>query len=105
MILTDPPYLQSYWIKVTDYESLPAEVEAEVKHNDINLVTKNIKGLRLYLDETLIDLTQPVKIIINGQTGFQGWLEPSPDSLFLSLREKDDPAMGSCAILDLAMPD
>lgn len=105
MILTDPQYLQSYWIKVTEYESLPAEVEAEVKHNDINLVTRNIKALRLYLDETLIDFTQPVKIIINGRAGFQGWLEPSPDSLLLSVREKDDPAMGSCAILDLAMPD
>jgi len=105
LILTDPHYLQSYWIKVTDYESLPAEVQAEVNNNDINLVTRNIKALRLYLDETLIDLTQPVNIIINGRAGFQGWLEPSPDSLLLSVREKDDPAMGSCAILDLAMPD
>jgi len=105
LILTDPQYLQSYWIKVTDYESLPAEVQAEVKHNDIKLVTRNIKALRLYLDETLIDLTQPVNITINGHAGFLGWLEPSPASLLLSVREKDDPAMGSCAILDLAMPD
>lgn len=100
-VVTEPEYLQCYWIRILEYEALPAEIKSSVSENEINLTTSQVKSLRIYLDEALVDLTRPVTIILNGQVVFQDYVNPSTTQLLLSAREKADPAMSYCSFVDL----
>lgn len=100
-LATEPDYLQCYWIKILEYEALPAEVKSSVSDNEINLTTSQVKNLRLYLDEALVDFNRPVIIKLNDQVVFEGYVQPSTSQLLLSVREKADPAMSYCSFVDL----
>lgn len=100
-LATEPDYLQCYWIKILEYEALPAEIKSSVANNEIDLTTSQVKSLRLYLGEALVDFDQPVTIKLNGQVVFEGYVHPSTAQLLLSTKEKADPAMGYCFYVDL----
>jgi len=102
-VVTEPDYLQCYWVRILEYENLPAEVQSSVAGNEITVTTTQVKSLRLYLDEALVDLSQPVIIKLNGQTVFEGYVHPSTAQLLLSTREKADPALAYCSFLDLKL--
>jgi hypothetical protein len=103
-VITEPEYLQCYWIRVLELEAFPAEIKAEIKGNEIRLLTENIRTIRLYLDQALLDLSQPVKIINNGQIVYNSLITPTTDQLLLSVMEKADPTMSFGAILNLSLP-
>ncbi|MBC7363167.1 MAG: hypothetical protein H5U07_01325 [Candidatus Aminicenantes bacterium] len=102
-VVTEPEYLQCYWVKIIEYENLPAEVQSTVKGNEIILSTNQVKSLRLYLDQALVDLSQPVTIKLNSHVVFAGYIHPSTDQLLLSTLEKADPAMAYSSFVDLKL--
>jgi hypothetical protein len=60
-----------------------------VDSHTINLDTKNVRVVRLYLNEQLVDLSQPVKVVVNGtirynQTPTQSTSEMLKDQVFLN---------------------
>ncbi len=60
-----------------------------VDSHTINLDTKNVRVVRLYLNEQLVDLNQPVKIVVNGTARYneippQSTDEMLKDQVFLS---------------------
>ncbi|HEK86662.1 MAG TPA: hypothetical protein ENO29_09970 [Candidatus Aminicenantes bacterium] len=100
-IMTDGIYSQCYWLKIQEYSDLPVEVQAEIKDNSVNLKTKNVKKIKLYLDDNLVDLNKEIQVFINNQLEFQGRLSSSSENLLMSIKEKADPALAYQASLEL----
>ena len=48
-------------------------------------------SLRIYLNDTLADLDQPVKFVVNGKTVFDGKVKRTVATLARSLNERGDP--------------
>ena len=47
----------------------------------IELNTRNVRVVRLYLNEQMVDLDQPVKVVVNGKTRFEGMAEQSTEEM------------------------
>jgi len=47
----------------------------------ITLIAKNVRLVRVYLNDQMVDLTQPLKVIVNGSTKFQGAVPQSVEEL------------------------
>jgi hypothetical protein len=104
-LMTDQIYSQCYWIKIQEYKTLPAEIEAEIKNNIITIKTKNVEKVKLYLDDNLIDLDQEIQVVINGEAEFHGELRPSSKDLLVSIKEKADPALAFGTSLELEIAE
>ena len=68
-------------------------------------VTVDADGLRrltLRLHDDLIDLDQPVEVVVNGQHAFSGKVDRSVAAIFASLLERPDPKAAATATLDLS---
>jgi hypothetical protein len=57
-----------------------AEGEIADSHT-INLNTRNVRVVRVYLNDQMVDLDQPVKITANGQTRFEGMVPQSTEEM------------------------
>jgi len=49
--------------------------------NKIEAKTDNVRTLRFYLNDQMMDLTKPVTIIVNGKTRFEGMPKPSLEEM------------------------
>jgi hypothetical protein len=47
----------------------------------IDLNTRNVRVVRLYLNEQMVDLDQPVKVVVNGLTRFEGIVPQSTEEM------------------------
>jgi hypothetical protein len=61
--------------------------------NRINIVTKHVDELTVFLDDKMMDLEKPVRIYTNGELAFSGKVERSLEHLFESARYHRDPRM------------
>lgn len=82
------------------YARLDAEITGP---NRIDVRTERVQRYSLYLNETLIDLSQPVTIVTNGKTSFQGTVRPSLDSLLREARHRRDRQMLFPVLLHVAV--
>ncbi|TAJ07194.1 MAG: hypothetical protein EPO61_14605 [Nitrospirae bacterium] len=84
------------------YARLDAEI---VGPNRIEVRTERVKRYSLYLNETLVDFSQPVTITTNGRIGFQGLVVPGMETLLRDARQRQDRRMLFPVLLHLAMED
>ena len=56
-----------YWLDAT------GPLEAEISGQTITI--KGTKGATVYLSDRMVDLEQPVKVVIEGETKFEGKVE------------------------------
>lgn len=61
--------------------------------NRINIATKHVDELTVFLDDKMMDLEKPVRIYTNGELAFSGKVERSLEHLFESARYHRDPRM------------
>lgn len=84
------------------YARLDAEI---VSPNRIEVRTERVKRYSLYLNEALVDFSQPVTITTNGRIGFQGMAGPSVDALLRDARQRQDRRMLFPVLLHVAVED
>lgn len=93
---------QMYWLALDRVpEKTPLYLAASVAQNVVTLGAEQ-KGadgqrvpatgadLRVYLNDTLADLDQPVKVVVNGRTAFEGKVTRRVATLARSLHERGD---------------
>lgn len=84
------------------YARLDAEI---VGPNRVEVRTERVRRYSLYLNEALVDFSQPVTITTNGRIGFQGLLAPSVEALLRDARQRRDGWMLFPVLLHLAVED
>lgn len=52
-----------------------------VDSHTINLTTRNVRMVRLYLNDQMVDLDHPVKVVANGRTRFEGMAPLSTEEM------------------------
>ena len=79
----------------------PALVKAKRKGNTIEITTEEVKELRVYLDDAMVDLDKPVSITVNGRKMHDGIVKRSVDTLIDEARRRHGTAMTFSAYVDL----
>jgi hypothetical protein len=94
---------QMYWLALdAEPQQLPLFLSARVEKNVVTVTAEQNAGdhqriaatnvsLRIYLNDTLADLDQPVKFVVNGKTVFDGKVKRTVATLARSLNERGDP--------------
>nr|MBI3612759.1 hypothetical protein [Nitrospirota bacterium] len=84
------------------YARLDAEI---VGPNRIEVRTERVKRYSLYLNEAMVDFSQPVTITTNGRIGFQGLVGPSVETLLRDARQRQDRRMLFPVLIHLAVEE
>ncbi len=75
-------------IRAKSYARLQVEISAP---NHIDVRTDHVRQYTLFLNESLVDLTQPVRVLTNGALSYEGLVAPSIDTLLSQSRLRKDP--------------
>jgi predicted esterase len=81
---------QSYWVRIAEFAGGSAEVKASVKNQTITFTSKGAKKITFYLDEKLVDLAKPVRVMMGPRKVFEGKVKPSVDAVLESWRARED---------------
>jgi predicted esterase len=81
---------RSYWVKIESFAAPSAEIRASIKDQTIDFTAAGVKKATFYADETLLDLSKPVKVTMGKEVLFEGTLEPSLEVLLESWRVRED---------------
>ena len=100
LVMNFPQYNRSYWIRVDKTRRFPAKVSAKIKGNNVDIKTKGVQHLTIFLDEGLVDLTKETIIKINGKQVYRAYPSPSLECLLSSAREKNDSQLSYSIALD-----
>jgi hypothetical protein len=91
-----------YWL------ALPAGVAKEgltiralAEKNVITLDAPDVTQLTLRLNDQLVDLDQPLKVVLNGKTVFEGKVTRQADAILKSLQQRSDPHSAATALLEI----
>jgi predicted esterase len=105
---TDPPPLIMVHLDMKGQESErrtelrpPAIVRARRKGNAIDVTCEEVKELRVWLDDAMLDLDKPVTITVNGKKLHDGVVKRSVDTLIEEARRRRDPSMTYSALVDV----
>lgn len=108
-------YTTAYWIEIIEFSELigqiygmqrdvygrlskpdelpeTAQVKASIdkQKNKITVTADGIKALRLYLDQKMISMEKPLRILINGKAVFTGTIRPDIRSLLETSEKRND---------------
>lgn len=81
---------QSYWVRLEGFREKSAEVKASIKDQTIDFTSTGASRVVFYLDETLLDLSKPVRVTRSGTTLFEGTVAPSLDVLLETWKARED---------------
>ncbi|BCU77374.1 hypothetical protein [Luteolibacter sp. LG18] len=86
--------LRNNWLALDEVPStLPAKLDAAIKDNTITLqADAGLKG-KVFLDDTLVDLDRPVKVILNGKEVFNGVANRNLATVVKTLESRGDPRL------------
>jgi len=79
----------------------PALVKAKRKGNAIEISTEEVRELRVYLDDAMVDLDKPVAITVNGRKLHDATVKRSMDVLIDEAHKRHDSSMLFSASVDL----
>jgi predicted esterase len=74
-------------IRAKSYARLRAEISAP---NRIEVRTDHVRQYTLFLNGTLVDMTQPVRVVTNGVLSYEGLLSPTIETLLKQSRLRKD---------------
>lgn len=69
------------------YAKLAVEVKDE---NHIEVQTERVRRYTVFLNDDIIDFSQPVTVVTNGRTSFQGQVTPRVETLLRGVRRRQD---------------
>ena len=91
------PETGSFWASQFDedqnrrlQEGMFAHLSARISGNTIWVTTDRVLRYSLLLEPGLVDLHQPVRVITNGQTSFEGMARPEARILLQEIRQRPD---------------
>jgi hypothetical protein len=92
-----------YWLKIPDKSVAKAgqKIEAQVDGQTVTLAGDVPSGIELRLSDALLDLDQPVKVVVNGKETFSGKVERKAGAIRRTLEERADLPAAASAILVL----
>jgi len=94
------PHQRFYWLRVAAEHALPGRVIiAEVSGQEITITSADVPHMDVLLHDDLLDLDQPVRIVLNGETVFEGRVHRSESVIRQSLAERGDPRMAATAVV------
>jgi hypothetical protein len=73
-----------------------------IQKNQINVSTT--RRYTLFLNDTLVDFSQPISVVTNGATSFKGMLTPQLETLLREVRRRHDSSMVFSVKLTLEVP-
>ena len=97
----DRTHSRLYWLGVD--KSLAKErtkIVAEVVGQEIRVISE-VSPIKLYLNDLLLDLNQPVKVKLNDQQVFEGIVPRTQAAIEASLAERMDEALTATASLEI----
>jgi pimeloyl-ACP methyl ester carboxylesterase len=105
------PEVGSFWASEEDpeetkrlAEGLYARMEARIgQDNLIEITTQHVRRYTVLLNNRLVDLKRPVRIVTNGQVSFEGMAAPDPGVLLEGARRRPDPENLVSAAIDIVV--
>ena len=76
-------------------------LSATAENNLITLDAPDVTQLTLRLSDRLVDLDQPIKVLLNGKSVFEGKVTRQADAILKSLQQRSDPNSAATALLDI----
>ena len=100
----DVVHRRFYWLVIPEGVEVDAgeTIRATVEGQTIHLETSKLRDLTLRLSDRLVDLDQPVKVLVKGKVVFEGKVKRDVAVAAASLRERLDPSSLPTAELILA---
>jgi predicted esterase len=81
---------QAYWLKVEEFSSKNAQITASITGQNIQFEGTGASRLTFYVDETLLDLSKPIRVMSGGKTIWRGKAKPSSDVILESWKASED---------------
>jgi dienelactone hydrolase len=95
-----------HWLRLSpsENENIVQRVWAANKgNNTFEITSENARQLRLYLHPTMVDFSSPVVVEVNGETLYNGIVEPDLATMLYLVREFDDRGRVFYAAIDIAI--
>jgi len=89
-----------YWLRLRD-ASHQGRIEAQVQANTIQITTTRIERFDVYLSDRLVDLDQPVSVLVNRRSVHTGKVERDVFTMLDVIRDTGDPARLFCAKVEV----
>ena len=91
-----------YWLALPAGTAQPGlDIRAAVSHNTITIDAPDVARITLRLHDRLVDLDQPVKVVLNGKTVFEAKVTRQADTILKSLQQRADPYSAAVALLEV----
>jgi dienelactone hydrolase len=92
-----------YWLKIPDKAAAKAEqkIVASVDGQTITLTGDVPAKTEIRLSDALVDLDQPVKVLVNGKEAFNGQVPRTAEAIRRTLEERADLPAAATAVLEL----
>ena len=101
----DEPKTAFYWIGVPASETAKGqEVRARYEGNTVEILSSDYSALTFYLNDTMMDLDSPVKVIFGDKVLFEGAVTRSPAVMRQTLRERGDLSYIYPVRIDVKLP-
>jgi dienelactone hydrolase len=92
---------RAFWAEVLEKGGGVAEIDGTAEGGTITLRTRNVRRLRLLLRREILDLSAPVRVVVDGKEAFRGAVAEDPALLLRSWRETGDPQLAHSAEITL----
>jgi pimeloyl-ACP methyl ester carboxylesterase len=92
---------RAFWVAIAEKSGGTAAVDGAIDGQSIVLRARHVRRLRLLLRPGLLDLSQPVRVTINGKPAYEGAVAPDPALFTRTWRETGDPQLAAAAELVL----
>ncbi|MCB0850875.1 MAG: hypothetical protein KDD63_01430 [Bacteroidetes bacterium] len=85
-----------HWLRIFDRPDLregeKQKIVGEIRkeENAIHLISSQVRKVRIYLHPHMINFSQPVRIMVNGETLYEEKPHPDPAKMLYTIREFDD---------------
>ncbi len=83
----------------------PGRVELDQRRNTVTAYTRGVRRFRLLISPEQFDFTQPITVVVNGTTAFDGTVEPDVGALLRWVAIDQDRTAMYGAELDIEVPE
>jgi len=95
-----------YWLALPAGTAKPGlDIRASTDKNTITIDAPDVARLTVRLNDRLVDLDQPVKVILNGKNVFDGKVTRQANAILKSLQQRADPQSAAVALLEVGGGD
>jgi hypothetical protein len=99
----DAPHSRLYWLERDLKGAKTKEIySARVKGRTIFMESPKSGTATLHPSDALLDLDQPIRIVADGKTIFDGKISRSFETILQTVRDREDPTTAAAAIIQVS---